>query len=237
MNSHRFLFYVADATSKDLEISLTGEEHHHFTRVLRRKTGQVLYITNGMGLIAECEAIDIGGDETRTRVRQILTDLPTAEQFVLALAVIKKDKFAQAFEQCVELGITGCVPFLSANTQTQQNFDEQFLERLEKISVSSIKQSFRPHLPRVVKPVSFDTMVAMARGTRRVIVGEQGAPPASERKPLENTMVVIGPEAGLSRTELMALKEAGAQPAAVSSNRLRAETASVALVAAVTGRD
>jgi 16S rRNA (uracil1498-N3)-methyltransferase len=235
MNAHRFLFYDPAASGESLKVTLLDEEHHHFIRVLRHKEGQRFYVTNGQGLIAECEALEVTKDHTRAEMKDIVSDIPPVAQFVLALGVIKKDKFEQAFEQCVELGITGCIPFVSSNTQVKHGYNKQFLARLDKIALTAIKQSFRAWRPGVVEPVSFDKLVAIAGRTRRVFVGEEGAPPVEARDPMENTMVIVGPEAGLSHAELRALKGEGGVPAAVTKGRLRSETAAVAMIAEVAG--
>jgi 16S rRNA (uracil1498-N3)-methyltransferase len=237
MNAHRFLFYDPDASGESLKVSLVEEEHHHFTRVLRNKEGQRFYVTNGRGLIAECEAIEVKKDITRAQMKDIVSDNPPAAQFVLALGVIKKDKFEQAFEQCVELGITGCIPFVSSNTQVKHGYNKQFLARLDKIALTAIKQSFRAWRPGVVEPVSFENLVSMTGRTRKVFVGEEGAPPVQARNPMENTMVIIGPEAGLSHAELRALRGEGGIPVAATKGRLRSETAAVAVIAGVAGSD
>jgi 16S rRNA (uracil1498-N3)-methyltransferase len=237
MSAHRFLFYQPDATPETTELTLGGEEHDHFSRVLRRKSGDTLYVTNGRGLIAECVAFDVGKNRTRASVKRIIRDHGPPADLVLALAVIRKDKFEQAFEQAVELGVTGCIPFLSANVRYPDGYSKRFLERLGKIAVSAMKQSFRAWRPGVVEPVPFDALVSIARRTRRVVVGEAGAAGPAARNPFENTTVVVGPEAGLSHDEITALRRAGAETAAVSPGRLRSETAATALLAALVRDD
>ncbi len=237
MDAHRFLFYDPDASGESLKVSLVEEEHHHFARVLRNEEGQRFYVTNGKGLIAECEAIEMTNDLTRAEMKDIVTDHPPAAQFVLALGVIKKDKFEQAFEQCVELGITGCIPFVSSNTQVKHGYNKQFLARLDKIALTAIKQSFRAWRPGVVEPVSFEKLVAMVGRTRKVVVGEEGAPSVAARNLMENTMVIIGPEAGLSHTELKQLRREGGIPVAATKGRLRSETAAVAMITGVAGSE
>lgn len=215
---------------------LSGDEHHHFARALRFQVGDALFVTNGRGLILECRANAVGRSSTNADVLSVAENAKPARQFVLALGAIRKQKFEQAFEQCVELGITRCIPFTSENAHDEK-YNARFLDRLHKISVGAMKQSFRSWLPRVTEPVAFDQLVKVARLSPHTVVGRQGgdlpvAPPADG-----DVLVVVGPEAGLAEAEFGALEEVGAVFATVTPRRLRAETAAVALVAVLGGGD
>jgi 16S rRNA (uracil1498-N3)-methyltransferase len=236
MSSHRYLFYCEDATASSPSVTLTGGEHHHFARALRFKAGQTLFVTNGCGLILEGRAATVGRSSTEVDVTSVVEDTPPRREIVLALATIRKDKFEQAFEHCVELGITRCVPFLSQNSHSKR-YTSRDLDRLHKIAVAAIKQSFRSHLPHICEPVAFRDLVRITRSFPHAIVGQQGAAQARRPPAGEDVVVVVGPEAGLSGQEIESLTAAGAVPAAVSSHRLRSETAAVALVGAVCGGD
>jgi 16S rRNA (uracil1498-N3)-methyltransferase len=235
MPSHRFLFYFADATPSSSEITLTGEEHHHLARALRCKPGDTIFVTNGRGLILECGVVSIDRSITIAEVASVVEERHSDRELVLALGAIRNDKFEQSFEQCVELGITRCVPFVSENAHLK-GYTRRYLGRLRKIAIAAIKQSFRPILPHVGDPMTFDELVRAARKMPQVVVGRQGSP--SVRLEAEaDTLVVVGPEAGLTEAELAALERAGAVFAGVSSHRLRSETAAVALIASLWRRD
>jgi 16S rRNA (uracil1498-N3)-methyltransferase len=217
-------------------VTLTGGEHHHFARALRFKVGQSLFVTNGRGLILEGRAATVGRSSTEVDVTSVVEDTPPRREMVLALATIRKDKFEQALEQCVELGITRCVPFVSQNSPSQR-YTNRYLDRLHKIAVAAIKQSFRSYLPRISEPVAFGDLVRIVRSMPHTIVGDQGAVGISPPPAGEDCAIVVGPEAGLTSGEIDALGEAGAVSASVSSHRLRTETAAVALVGALVGGD
>lgn len=237
MSSHLFLFYNADIAAASTTVTLSGDEHHHLAHALRCAPGDTVHVTNGRGLIVECRVEAVGRTTTVADVESVVCDDPPGHELVLALGTIKKDRFEQAFEQCVELGITRCVPFVSANAQSKA-YSTKFLTRLHKIAVASIKQSYRAVLPHVGEPVTFEQLVSAARKFSRVVVGHRPSPPVLPSRPdgrsgVRDTLVVVGPGAGLTDEEVEALQEAGAEFAQVSSHRLRSETAAVALVASL----
>lgn len=227
MSSHRFLFYSPSLELGDRTADLEGNEHHHLSRVLRAGTGREVFVTNGRGLVAQCHV-----ERTRSRRTTLLVDAMDCEDGVrevtLALALLKKENFAQALEQCVELGITECLPFV-ADKSHMSRYGPGTLDRMRRVAVSAMKQSFRAWLPRVHAPVEFDAMVRRyLKG--RVVVASQGASPlvGAEAGPVT---VVVGPEGGLSEGEVEALEGAGAVFASVSQHRLRAETAAAVMIA------
>lgn len=230
MTSHRFLFYSRDVTKASSAVELRGEEHRHLARVLRCRVGEETYVTNGAGLILRCRAQSVGKTLTKLEVVSVEEAREPEPAFILALAVLKKDKFESALEQCVELGITRCVPFI-ARASRLKNYSQNYMSRLDKVALAAVKQAFRPFLVAVDDPVDFNGLIGLCKNVDRVVLGDQGAPPPSPRRRGENVMLVVGPEAGLTDEETEALKRAGARTASVSPFRLRAETAAAALVA------
>jgi 16S rRNA (uracil1498-N3)-methyltransferase len=237
MSSHRFLFYNSDLAAASATVTLSGDEHHHLAHALRVSSGDILHVTNGRGLIVECCVEAVGRATTVAEITSVVADEPPEPELVLALGTIRKDKFERAFEQCVELGITRCLPFVSENAQGKA-YASKFLSRLHKIAVASIKQSYRSYLPHVGEPMPLERLVSVARRMTRVVVGHRPAPPVrSRRADGEDTLIVVGPEAGLAQGEIEALVDAGGELAQVSDHRLRSETAAVALVAATWRND
>jgi 16S rRNA (uracil1498-N3)-methyltransferase len=235
MSSHRFLFYDPDTKATDATITLEGVEHHHLARVLRVRPGEDAFVTDGRGLMAECTVETVGPESTVLAVRKAQREADPPE-VTLALALLKKDRFAQALEQTVELGATRCLPF-SAECSKVDRYGSQTLARLRRVAVAAMKQSFRPWLTRVEEPVGLDGVLAAAGEADDVVVGMQGGQRWSAQTPARHTLAVVGPEAGFAPGEAEALRGAGGRLVSVSRHRLRSETAAVALVAAILHRD
>jgi 16S rRNA (uracil1498-N3)-methyltransferase len=231
MASHRFLFYSPHVDADAGIVELDGDEHHHLARVLRLGAGGEAFVTDGRGLMAQCRVEAVGDRRTRLSILSAVTDAAPRD-LTLALALIKKDRFAQAFEQCVELGVTRLLPY-AADGSRLKSVGAGTVARLERVAVSAMKQSFRSWLPRIDGPVGFDGVINAASRAGEVVVGAQGADPYPRVLRAQTTMVVVGPEAGFSDPEREALEARGARFVSVSPYRLRSETAAVALVAAV----
>lgn len=183
-------------------------------------------------MIIRCRALKVSKVSTEVETVSVREDNSPEPPLILALAMLKKDRFERALDQCVELGITRCIPF-GADKSQFKTYSSGFLSRLEKVALAAMKQSFRSFLPVVDRPVGFDGLTDLCAVVDRVVLGGQGAPPVAPRAPGEKVMVVVGPEAGLTQEETAALVTAGAREGSVSPFRLRSETAAAALVAAL----
>lgn len=233
---HGFVFYAPDFQRSARTIDLAGEEHHHMSRVLRMKTGETVYVSNGTGVVARCRIHEIGRTTSRLDVEDIVDDRTGQDHLVLALALLKKDAYERAVEQCTELGVTRFLPFV-ADASRFRDYPQSYLERLRRIALSAMKQSFRAILPAVEEPVSFDELVARAKSFPSVVIGEASTPHASTSARPRPILIVVGPEAGLSSDEQNRLMGQGAQRVSVSDHRLRSETAAAVLTGLFAGRE
>jgi 16S rRNA (uracil1498-N3)-methyltransferase len=227
--AHRFLFFSGEAEASSESIDIAGADHHHMTRVLRMRAGAVVYLTNGRGLMLRCRIEEPGRRATRLGVLGVEEHIETVRQVTLALAMLRKDAFERAIEQCTELGVTTCVPFLSERCHIKR-YSDAFVDRLRRVAVSAAKQSFRSLFPGVESPIEFDVLVGRVRGARAAIVGDAEASPLQAPSPGESLMVIVGPEGGLTEGERASLTGVGGRLVSVSRHRLRSETAAVALL-------
>lgn len=232
--AHRFLFYAGEAAPSSETVEVTGAEHHHMTRVLRMPLGEIVYATNGRGLILRCRIESLDGSAGRLGVLGVEERLENPRPVTLALAVLRKDAFERAVEQCTELGITACLPFVSERSHLK-SYTASFIDRLRRVAFSAAKQSFRSLIPEIEAPVAFEDLLSRVRGAALALVGDAEGETRIGPSSGGPLVLIVGPEGGLSGAERAALGESGARFAAVSRHRLRSETAAAALVCTALG--
>ena len=229
-SAHRFLFYSKELEPSSRSIELEGDERHHLSRVLRMGVGETVYATNGRGSLARCRIEESTRKAARLSVLEVEESGLPERPVTLALALLRKDAFERAVEQCTELGISSLVPFVSRKSHVQ-SYSEEFLVRLRRIALAAMKQSFRTFLPEVEIVADFDDVVALARGAGFAMVGDSGGDSVRGALPPGPLVIVVGPEGGFADEERVRLREAGVRPVRASENRLRSETAAACLVA------
>ena len=219
--SHIELYYSPEEKISDEIISLTGEEFKHAVRVMRSKIGDMIYITNGSGLIFKTEVLSIDKDKVSTRIIETIKSENKFENIFFCIPKLKNpDRFKFAIEKCVELGITNFIIFESKRTIAKGTN----IKRWEKISLAAMKQSLRAYLPKI-KLVKNLSLIAESNGEK--IIFEQNA----ERKFQLDFEInkkyyfIFGPEGGLTEDELNLFDTELVY--SLSDHRLRSETAIV----------
>jgi 16S rRNA (uracil1498-N3)-methyltransferase len=203
---------------------LTPEESRHCVKVLRKKTGDILYITDGQGTVFEA-AIAKADPAKCVFIIQHSTHQPArGYSFRLGIAPTKNaDRMEWLVEKCIEIGIDR-VSFIQTVHSERTNLN---VARLEKIAVSAMKQSLYAYLP-VIDPICrFQDFIANETGNQKFIA--HGGPGTvhlmDAAKPGGTCTVLIGPEGDFTPDELRLAGQKGFVPVSLGSSRLRTETA------------
>lgn len=140
------LYYSPSHQKKENQIMIEGEEVNHILRVMRHKTGDELYITNGEGSIYKTLVVKISSSYIETDILQEYKYEDPGKNIYFCLPRLKNnDRFETAIEKCTELGITNIVVFESDRSISRGNKTE----RWQKIITSAMKQSLRSYLPSI----------------------------------------------------------------------------------------
>ena len=214
------------------EVALSGAEAHHLAVVLRVQPGAPVRAFDGRGL----EASGVVGRLEEGRVVLELdppepSALEAARRLTLAVALLKGDKLADVVRQGTELGAVAFWPFRSERGEVPF-LSEAKLARLRRVAQEAAKQSGRSFVPEVAPAVALAELPLPGLA----LVAQPGASlnvrEAVPAEALELTLV-SGPEGGLSEAEVEALRLRGARAVRLGARILRAETAPLALAAAL----
>jgi len=138
-------------------------------------------------------------------------------------------------EKASELGVKRLVPLLLEHCVARPEVEGTKLDRWLRIAVESLKQSKRAHLMEVGPPSDLEAFLDALPSSRSLWVADPGGAAAMEagREARDGPLVlVVGPEGGISLSEIKQLEDSGAVLVRLGGNRLRAETAALALVTA-----
>ena len=210
---------------------LDPEESWHCSRVLRKRAGEQVRLIDGLGnfydarldLISDkaCEAAVIKGP-TLSEQR--------GYRLHLAIAPTKQiDRIEWLVEKAVEIGVDE-ISFVICERSERTAIKT---DRIEKIVLSAVKQSLQAFIPKVNEAVKLKDFINNAGEEYRYIAwcGE------GEKQDIRDTkfqgrksVVLIGPEGDFSPAEVDAAHAKGFINLSLGINRLRTETAGLAVV-------
>ena len=226
MRSHR-----AFVAKLEPVITLTGREFDHL-RVLRANVGDPVTVFDGAGLEADSKII--GSDELSItlslgEIRAVTLEPP--QPITLAISLLKADKLADVVRACTELGVNR-FQLLITECSDAKEIGAQKLERLRRVALEAAKQCRRSVVPAVLEPIK---LIHLEPSACSIVAHPGSGIRAREVVNWDSLITMItGPEGGFSGREIELLESRGVTQVGLGPRILRAETAPVALIAALT---
>lgn len=223
------LFY--SNTIYNEHIILHDEEKNHCTKVLRKNTNDIIYIIDGNGTLYESR-IDV-----INRYDCVCTIVHTTPQFgahnyklTMCVAPTKNsDRFEFFVEKAVEFGIDEIIPIRTVNSERKILKPE----RIEKIILSAMKQSYKAYKPVLHELTDFsDLLKRPINGTACIAHCYEGEKQKLPQILQHNSTIciAIGPEGDFSEQEVAQAIDAQWKAITLGKSRLRTETAAIAAV-------
>ena len=222
------LFYNKDLTEDDSRLIIEREESRHIVRVLRKKVGDTIYVTNGKGILFTTKIDVINKNNTELKIINSKKESKTKFHINIAVAPTKNnDRIEWFIEKSTEIGINTISTVLCEKSERKIIK----MDRLEKITISAMKQSLQLHKPIIQELVSFEEFIENCESENKFIAH------CKESKKLflnnckikaKTITVLIGPEGGFSDNEIDLAEKHGFISVSLGNNRLRTETAAIA---------
>ena len=239
MPSHRFY-----CPSLAVGISeLPAEEARHAVTVMRCREGDAVELFNGKGLVAPGVIHQVSKRTVAVQVART-DEVPFELRLRLTLAVAMSKAHRQGYlvEKCTELGVAAIWPIIAARSVTLPG--EAAVEKWSRRAVEAAKQSGRAWVPIIAPVVSFGDALNRASEFHLALIcdlGTNAAPSTVVINQIENrksptdhpVIAFVGPEGGWTDDERRTARDAGLVSVTLSPTILRAETAAVAICAAV----
>jgi len=241
----RYFLTESIATTAGTQFELTGESVHHWLRVMRAQSGdEAEFVTLNQQVVIGKLA---SSTATAAMVTVVAVTQPNVElplKVVIACGVSKGDKTEQIVQRGTELGAAGFVFFDSqyAVAKWAPNKRDRKLARLAKIAQGAAEQSHRTVIPTVAYQSNLTTLVQQVPHDAGVVAWEESAKQGESSQLVQTLnkmqsgqrlLAIFGPEGGLTAEEVSALNQAGVLSAGLGPRIMRAETAPMYLLSAI----
>ncbi|WP_062355722.1 16S rRNA (uracil(1498)-N(3))-methyltransferase [Bacillus kwashiorkori] len=230
-------YFVNDAIDENY-IQLAGNDYHHITRVMRMTIGDKISVVFSTKEVAICKITKIADDHLLAKVLEKFTeDRELPVNVTIACGLLKGEKFDLVVQKATELGVHKIIPISSERTIVKLDNEKakKRQERWRKIAKEAAEQSERLVVPSIDVPKSITTFISECEKYDYKLVAYEEAGRTNEKNQFFQTLekvtkdnslvLVIGPEGGLSELEVEQLQLAGFLPCGLGPRILRAETA------------
>ena len=226
------LFFVDDLPTKVGQIyEFDNEDANHAVRVLRMKAGDIFMLSDGQGSWSQVKAFAVKKKSIEVEVvaAGFQEELPTTITVVQALP--KSDRAKEAIELLTEAGVDRIVPWQASRSIGKAS---------DKFSVTAreaSKQSRRLRIPTVTEIATTEQICEAIKLSDLAVVFHESSTiklsDAVSSHNVTNLLIIIGPEGGITPTELDQFIDAGAKTALMGRPILRSAHAGIAAVSAI----
>lgn len=213
-------------------VTLDPAESKHLTRVLRKKQGDSILLTNGQGRFFDCIILEANPTKTTLKVVKT-TEVPEEDFFIhLAIAPTKNpERMEWMVEKITEIGFHEMTLLESMNSE--RNFLKT--DRLTKKIISACKQSLKFRIPTLNPIQSIQSILKSSEfeGFQKFIayVDENHQHHLVDLATAKGKyLILIGPEGDFDPAEIESAFIAGFKPVSLGRSRLRTETAGLAAI-------
>jgi len=223
------LFY-SNFNKSDSDIILDEIDSKHLSKSLRKKVGDIIRITNGDGLEIKGNIIRLGKN-IKVNVINKVKHKKRAISIHIAMSPLKNpSRFEWFVEKSTEIGISEITPLINKFSEKKK----VNISRLNKIVISSMKQSNQFYLPKVNPITSFDEFLKLNKDYK--LIAHLKNNNSFNNKSIgskDKIVVMIGPEGGFSKEEILKANKEKIKEISFGKNRFRSETAGVFAVSII----
>lgn len=223
-------YFTKEALQVNEEYTFTKEQAHHAKIVVRLDNEIVRLVSNGKGYFARCHTGANGFQalvlEEDPRVNELQCEI------VLAMALIRREKFELVLQKATELGVKKIIPFESSRcvVHAKQEKKARQLERWHDILQEASEQCKRNIIPEITEIQNWNSIKSL-QADKKVCAYENSYGKSKFLKDAiqdeKSILVMIGPEGGFSEKEIQELEENEYESITLGNRILRAETAAI----------
>lgn len=224
------------------EVVFDQEQVHHLVHVMRYETGRQVYVVDPT---QKKYLVTLTIEEKQVKgqvVHEIMQSSELPCRVVIAQSIIKGDRFDYFLQKAAEFGVSDIVPLITKRTvvKVMDEKKDKKQQRWQKIVIEAAEQARRSSYPLVHDTMSLDELLRQFDAVDYKLVAYEEANEHSVLKDVvtslkagQSLLLVVGCEGGLEQQEVSKLEAHGYRTCALGPRILRAESAGIYALAAI----
>ena len=215
--------------------TLDKGDAHHAIKVLRLKLGEVIKISDGVNKWVSGSIIEISKKELTISISERGDFEEKKPELVLVQAVTKSERNKEMLELAIEAGVDRIIPWQAERSISKWQSDSA--QKWEIGIKEACKQARQVRLPKLMPMLTTAGVVQLLSKDARIIVFHESASEKFAQLQLPESLasiyLVIGPEGGISQSELSIFENGGSKIVRLGETVLRSAHAGFAAISAV----
>lgn len=240
-------YFVNDQLDVETSYQLEDKDNHHLVNVMRAKINSKIHIVDSKNQLYIARIHDIIDGKARLEIQELdgSRQVESPIKVAIACGLSKNDKLDYIVQKGTELGMAEFIPLALERDVVKwpgQKVQAR-IDRLQKIAKEAAEQSKRTAIPHIHSLNHLSSLLDLAKQYDYLLVayeevakeGQLGALKEilNKVKSEESILVVFGSEGGIAESEIKALQAADFKLCSLGPRILRAETAPIYLLSAI----
>ncbi len=221
-------------------VELSESAARHVARVLRLGPSMPLILFDGHGGEYDAQICTVEQARVCVTLQGFRDDdRESPLHTTLVQGISRGERMDYTLRKAVELGVSAVQPLFTDYCQVQLKGErlEKRLTHWNGVVIAACEQSGRNRLPPVYPPRTFAAWLEQLPAGRHLVLDPKAAAGVGDLHNVTHPLsLIVGPEGGLSDSEIDRLRAAGCQGIRLGPRILRTETAALTALAALQSR-
>ena len=238
-------FFVDSNNIKNNKIFIE-EDYNHIKNVLRKNIGECLEICNkDTAQNYNCEIVEITDKYVECKIiEEIIQKVESNIKITIFQGLPKAEKMELIIQKSIELGAYEITPVEMKRcvVKLKEKDKQKKIERWQKIAEVASKQCGRNIIPKITQVYNikdicnnikkFDSVIVTYENENNYSIKDE-IEKLKVQKNIQNIAIVIGPEGGFDKEEILELENSGGKIVTLGKRILRTETVAIALTSII----
>lgn len=225
--------YLDQPLIPDSSVVLNESASHYLSKVLRMSVGRELIVFNGRG--GEYAAVITQVDKKSVAINTgkfIADNRQSPLSIELAIGISRGERMDWVLQKATELGVTSITPLFTERTEVKVSGDRQDkkIQHWQQILISACEQCQRNILPVLNNIQTIESWLPQVDAEQKFVLHHRHEQSLQSLAKPEKVCLLIGPEGGLTETEIALAEAHQFQSLRLGPRVLRTETAPLAAI-------
>jgi 16S rRNA (uracil1498-N3)-methyltransferase len=209
-------------------VELEAQASHHLSKVLRMQAGAELILFNGQGGEFSATINTISKKSVTTVIgEQNPTNRQSSLAVHLGIAISKGDRMDWVMQKATELGAHSITPLYTERTELKLKGDreQKKFNHWQNIIISACEQCQLNIPPQLSSPTTLPNWLQSTQADKKFVLHHRNNQSLNPDDKVNSAAILIGPEGGLSESEIQLSEQHDFQSLRLGPRVLRTETA------------